>query len=70
VNWLVSSGSSGFWFFSCVVSRVRNDWKFAASVALSLVSLTVTPEVVLGLVPVAEATGFMIVAIESAMITP
>ncbi len=23
VNWLVSSGSSGFWFFSCVVSSCR-----------------------------------------------
>src|ERR1700730_18204583 len=34
VNWLVSSGSSGFWFFNCVVSSVRNVWKFPASVAL------------------------------------
>ena len=70
VNWLVSSGSSGFWFFSCVVSKVRNDWKFAAREALSLLSLIVTPEVVLGLVPLAEATGFVSVAIESAMATP
>src|SRR3954451_15435580 len=33
VNWLVSSGSSGFWFCNCVVSRVRKVWKFPASVA-------------------------------------
>src|SRR4051812_7977276 len=32
VNWLVSSGSSGFWFCSCVVSRVRKVWKLPASV--------------------------------------
>src|SRR3954469_19805265 len=30
VNWLVSSGSSGFWFCNCVVSRVRKVWKFPA----------------------------------------
>src|SRR3954453_7197264 len=33
VNWLVSSGSSGFWFWSCVVSSVRKVWKLPASVA-------------------------------------
>src|SRR3954471_20084612 len=33
VNWLVSSGSSGFWFCSCVVSSVRKVWKLPASVA-------------------------------------
>src|SRR5258708_14600258 len=33
VNWLVSSGSSGFWFFSCVVSSVKKVWKLPASVA-------------------------------------
>src|ERR1700736_5151596 len=33
VNWLVSSGLSGFWFCNCVVSSVRNVWKFPASVA-------------------------------------
>src|SRR5579872_6980515 len=27
VNWLVSSGDSGSWFLSCVVSNVRNVWK-------------------------------------------
>jgi hypothetical protein len=32
--------------------------------------LMVTPAVVLGVVPVAEATGFNSVAIESAMTTP
>src|ERR1700755_720105 len=30
VNWLVSSGSSGFWFCNCVVSRVRKLWKLPA----------------------------------------
>ena len=34
VNWLVSSGSSGFWFFSWVVSSCRNVSKFCARVAL------------------------------------
>src|SRR6478735_12051156 len=33
VNWLVSSGSSGFWFCSCVVSSVKKVWKLPASVA-------------------------------------
>jgi len=33
VNWLVSSGSSGFWFCSCVVSICRKVWKLPASVA-------------------------------------
>src|ERR1700759_4363208 len=30
VNWLVSSGSSGFWFCNWVVSRVRKLWKLPA----------------------------------------
>src|SRR5882757_11074547 len=30
VNWLVSSGSSGFWFCNCVVSSVRKVWKLSA----------------------------------------
>src|ERR1700722_6598054 len=30
VNWLVSSGSSGFWFCNCVVSSVRKLWKLPA----------------------------------------
>jgi hypothetical protein len=30
VNWLVSSGSSGLWFWSCVVSRLRNWVKLPA----------------------------------------
>jgi hypothetical protein len=34
VNWLVSSGSSGFWFCNCVVSSVRKVWKLPASVPL------------------------------------
>src|SRR3954463_4236805 len=43
VNWLVSSGSSGFWFCSWVVSSVRKVWKFPASVA-SVVPASVPPE--------------------------
>jgi hypothetical protein len=31
VNWLPSMGESGSWFFSCVVSSVRNISKFSAS---------------------------------------
>src|SRR6201995_1177276 len=30
VNWLVSSGSSGFWFCSCVVKSCRKVWKLPA----------------------------------------
>src|ERR1700691_3848393 len=30
VNWLVSRGSSGFWFCNCVVSSVRKLWKLPA----------------------------------------
>src|ERR1700732_178484 len=30
VNWLVSSGLSGFWFFNCVVSSCRKLWKLPA----------------------------------------
>ena len=54
VNSLVSSGSSGFWFFSWVVSRVRNVSKLFASVVVSDAVL-VTPAALLGAVPVAEA---------------
>src|SRR3954462_9291215 len=43
VNWLVSSGSSGFWFCSCVVSSVRKVWKLPASVASAVVP-NVAPE--------------------------
>jgi hypothetical protein len=35
VNWLVSRGSSGFWFFSCVVSSSRKASKFSAIVVRS-----------------------------------
>ena len=70
VNWLVSSGSSGFWFFSCVVSKVRNVSKFFAIVAASLVVLIVTPALWLGAVPVAEATGLRTLASVSAMVCP
>src|SRR6201996_4483657 len=30
VNWLVSSGSSGFWFCNCVVRSCRKLWKLPA----------------------------------------
>src|ERR1700744_660662 len=30
VNWLVSSGSSGFWFCNCVVNSSRKLWKLPA----------------------------------------
>src|SRR5712672_2710891 len=56
VNWLVSSGSSGFWFCSCVVSSVRKVWKLSAMpvVAVDAALLAVAP-VLLVLVP--ETTG-------------
>src|SRR3569833_646079 len=35
VNWLVSSGSSGFWILSCVVSSCRNVSKLSERVCRS-----------------------------------
>src|ERR1044072_3303338 len=67
VNWLVSSGSSGFWFFSCVVSSVRNVVKLPAGVVLSLALLNATPDGVLGAVPCADVTAAASDASESAM---
>src|SRR5436190_13054100 len=60
VNWLVSSGSSGFWFRSCVVSSVRKVWKLFAipMFALEEVWLLLEPLLVAG----AETTGVGIVA--------
>src|SRR5690606_30688510 len=47
VNWLVSSGSSGFWFRSCVVRIWRNMSKFSAIVcrddAIELDPVETTP---------------------------
>ena len=40
---MVSSGLSGFWFCSCVVSNFRNVLKFPASVEL-LATAPVEPE--------------------------
>src|SRR4051812_48667100 len=40
VNWLVSSGSSGFWFFNCVVSSCRNVSKLPAMVWVSTAPVT------------------------------
>ncbi len=70
VNWLVSSGSSGFWFFNCVVRSCRNVSKFPASVALVLAEVVGTPEAALGAVPVAEVTDVTMLAIVSAMVRP
>src|SRR5581483_8947059 len=57
VNWLVSSGSSGFWFCSWVVSSVRKVWKLLARVALDVLLFE------LGLVAVLVAvTGGAVVA--------
>src|SRR5215475_1328772 len=57
VNWLVSSGSSGFWFCSCVVSSVRKVWKLLATVVFDDDVLLV--ELVAALVAV---TGAVVVA--------
>src|SRR6266404_4912925 len=59
VNWLVSSGSSGFWFWSCVVSSVRKVWKLSA-----IPVVAVDPELLLVAVPVpgAETTVVGVVA--------
>src|ERR1700744_3539533 len=35
VNWLVSSGLSGFWFCNCVVSSCRKLWKLPAICVLA-----------------------------------
>jgi hypothetical protein len=39
VNWLVSSGSSGFWFWSWVVRRVRKVWKLSAIPGVAVVAV-------------------------------
>src|SRR5882757_5996516 len=56
VNWLVSSGSSGFWCCNCVVSSVRKVWKLSAipDVAVEDVLLVELDPL---LVPAAEVTG-------------
>src|SRR3954452_15207892 len=56
VNWLVSSGSSGFWFCNCVVSSVKNVWKFPASVA-PVVELSESDDDPVGSGVVPETTG-------------
>src|SRR6185312_6425098 len=63
VNWLVSSGSSGFWFCNCVVSSVRNVWKLSAIpvvAVLELLLLDDEPVVVAG--AGADVTGVDVVA--------
>src|SRR4051812_32037866 len=59
VNWLVSSGSSGFWFFSCVVSSVRKVWKLSA---IPVVVVDVLVVLVLVAAAGAETTGAAVVA--------
>src|SRR5882724_744077 len=59
VNWLVSSGSSGFWFFSCVVSSVRKVWKLSAMPVVAVEAVEVLSAVV---VPGAATTVVGIVA--------
>src|SRR6201995_1060072 len=69
VNWLVSSGSSGFWFCSCVVRSCRKVWKFPASVVPVLelrLLLELEPEDAAGGV-VPETIGLAVIASVEAM---
>src|SRR5262249_41760374 len=54
VNWLVSSGSSGFWFLSCVVSSVRNVSKFCEIVFSPIAAVVAEAMGLVGLETVAE----------------
>jgi hypothetical protein len=56
VNWLVSSGSSGFWFCSCVVSSVRKVWKLSAIPVVTVEDVLLLLLLELELVEGAEAT--------------
>src|SRR6201995_3408672 len=60
VNWLVSSGSSGFWFCSCVVRSCRKVWKLPAICcdASEFVSLAVDEPAGSGVVP--DTTGELV----------
>src|SRR3954453_4036921 len=61
VNWLVSSGSSGFWCCSWVVSSVRKVWKLLAMLAVAFEAVwleLLAPLLVAG----AETTGVGMVA--------
>src|SRR5438132_10810358 len=63
VNWLVSSGSSGFWFCSCVVSSVRKVWKLLARVAFDdvlLVELVAVLLAVTTLVGIVASTAMVV----------
>src|SRR5580658_10189663 len=64
VNWLVSSGSSGFWFCNCVVSRVRKLWKLPAICceASALVAADEFDEDEVGRGVVPETTGLEVPA--------
>ena len=61
MNWLVSSGSSGFWFCNCVVSSVKKVWKLSAIPVLGDED-DVLLLLELVLVVVAETTGLGMVA--------
>src|SRR6516225_4009446 len=70
VNWLVSSGSSGFWFCSCVVKSCKKLWKLpaicceASALAASADELDDDEEEDWGVVP--ETTGLALVAAPTA----
>jgi hypothetical protein len=63
----VSSGSSGFWFWSCVVSSVRKVWKLSA-IPVVAVDDAVLLELLLLPVPGAEVIVVGMVA-STAMVT-
>src|SRR5204862_8068395 len=65
---ILSSGSSGFWFFNCVVRMRRNVSKFPARLALFAADVVGTPDPALGAVPVAEVTALAMVAMVSAIV--
>src|ERR1700761_6090713 len=46
VNWLVSSGSSGFWFCNCVVRSCRKLWKLPAICCEASALVAAAPDVV------------------------
>src|SRR5579872_5194563 len=64
VNWLVSSGLSGFWFCNCVVSSCRKLWKLPAICVLAsaLAAAAELPDEFVGNVVVPETTGLDVVA--------
>jgi hypothetical protein len=57
---LVSSGSSGFWFFNCVVSNVRKVVKLLAIIVLSA---PVAVLAVLLVLPAGVGTGVAVIVL-------